>query len=134
MNVSYEAPGDRDEFWLDFENAVLEWEKFNVGDDLDEGENSNNPEPHVEKDDNESNENALLSYSTDDVVKAKKKELGDWKKNKVYTEVYDNGQDTVSTGWVCNERNGECKARLVAKGCQDPEGKSVRSDSPTISK
>ena len=40
---------------------------------------------------------------------------------------------TISTRWVCTEKDGNVKARLVARGFEDEELKE-RVDSPTCSK
>lgn len=69
-------------------------------------------------------------------VAAKKKELDLWKRNRVYIEVEDNGQKTITSRWVITEKkvNNEpvIKARLVARGFE--EGLEERTDSPTCAK
>ena len=65
---------------------------------------------------------------------AKQDELQNWKENKVYTQVFDQGQPRISTMWIGTEKEGVAKARLVAKGYQDKSADSIRSDSPTCSK
>ena len=83
----------------------------------------------------ENNEVFLSTSNLEDrnVMQAKSLELDNWKKFKVYEEVPNRGQPSISVRWVCTEKlvNGETKvkARLVARGFEDPD--QVRSDSPT---
>ncbi|KAK4327467.1 hypothetical protein Pmani_002131 [Petrolisthes manimaculis] len=68
-----------------------------------------------------------------DVLAAKQAELENWKKFKVFEEVSDRGQPSMSVRWVCTEKDvdGETKvnARLVARGFE--ESHHDRTDSPT---
>ena len=70
------------------------------------------------------------------VLEAKMSELSCWKDHKVYEEVVDEGQETVSTRWVISEKivNGQVttKARLCARGFEEVQ--DFRKDSPTCSK
>ena len=51
------------------------------------------------------NEEVLLCKNeTFEVVEAKLRELENWKNNKVYNEVEDDGQSQVSVRWVITER------------------------------
>ena len=55
-------------------------------------------------------EEVLLNSATSDaieVLSAKKKELDNWKRYNVYTEVPDKGQQCVSVRWVITEKNGK---------------------------
>ncbi|KAK4322794.1 hypothetical protein Pmani_006461 [Petrolisthes manimaculis] len=58
-----------------------------------------------------------------DVLAAKQAELENWKKFKVFEEVSDRGQPSMSVRWVCTEKDvdGETKvkARLVARGFEE---------------
>ena len=64
---------------------------------------------------------------------AKQAELQNWINEKVYDEVQDNGQGTISVRWVITPKliAGEMstKARLVARGFED--NSPIRTDSPT---
>ncbi|KAK4311282.1 hypothetical protein Pmani_017216 [Petrolisthes manimaculis] len=68
-----------------------------------------------------------------DVLAAKQAELENWKKFKVFEEVSDRVQPSMSVRWVCTEKDvdGETKvkARLVARGFE--ESHHDRTDSPT---
>ena len=71
------------------------------------------------------------------VTKAKDDELSYWKVNKVYEEVKNQGQSTVSVRWVPSEKispTGETKLkeRLVIRGYEEKE--HIQADSPTVSK
>ena len=70
--------------------------------------------------------------------KKKKKQLQSWVKNKVHTQVSDQGQPKISTRWVYTYKNLNdkqvCKARLVVRGFQDRDVSNIRNDSPTCSK
>ena len=67
---------------------------------------------------------------------AKEKELQSWKREGVYTEVSDEGQQTMSTTWVVKPKiiDGKytMKARLCARGFE--EDQFFRTDSPTCSR
>ena len=68
---------------------------------------------------------------------AKKQELQKWKDMDVYTEVDNDGQNYITTRWVCTEKlkGGKMvqKARLVARGFEE-DASQLRKDSPTCSK
>ena len=121
MNVVME---EGEPFWLDFDYGVTEWQTI-------EPESTSDIEQTSEVE-----ENVMITYSDAEQKKAKKKELDEWKENKVYSQVLDRGQPRISTRWVDKtiERSGDLKTRLVAKGFQDEETDKVRSDSPTCSK
>ena len=85
------------------------------------------------------NEEVLLCKNeTFDVVEAKLKELENWKNNKVYNEVDNEGQNLISVRWVITEKiiDGitRMKARLVARGFEEIENHNIRKDSPTCGK
>jgi hypothetical protein len=65
-------------------------------------------------------------------VIAKEKELQKLQDFKVYDEVPDDGQKTISTRFVLTIKNSEYRARLVARGFEEKQ--HVNSDSPTIGK
>ena len=71
-----------------------------------------------------------------DVTKAKQVELDQWKKEDIYTELIDEGQDCISLRWVLNEKvaNGEklVKVRLCARGFEEEQ--LFKTDSPTCCK
>ena len=68
---------------------------------------------------------------------AKEEEVKKWRENDVFEEVYDEGQERITTRWVCTEKvKGQeihLKARLVARGFEE-DTSQLRSDSPTCSK
>ena len=70
------------------------------------------------------------------VLEAKLIEPDKRKKYKVYEEVPDNGQKTISVCWLCTEKDAEkgkvTKACLVARGHEE-EDNMFRKDSPTCS-
>ena len=69
------------------------------------------------------------------MTEAKLDELENWKKNNVYTEVDNKGQEIISVRWVLSEKTQEgvlkVKARLVAQGFEGMERNYVRKDSLT---
>ena len=65
-----------------------------------------------------------------DCIEAKLAELEKLKEFKTYSEVPDNGQESISTTWVLTEKEGAIRARLTARGYE--EETNVRSDSPTV--
>ena len=76
----------------------------------------------------------IFVIAGDEFKEAKEKELGSWKENQVYVEVEDEGQECISTRWVCEwrEREGKMvpKARLVLRGFEE-EDKDREKASPT---
>lgn len=80
----------------------------------------------------------VISSLDRDLETARENELQSWIKNKVYTQVSDQGQPRISTRWVYTHKNVNnkqvCKARLVARGFQDRDAGNIRNDSPTCSK
>lgn len=79
----------------------------------------------------------LVLFNSESVMNAKQKEVSNWKTNNVYSEVPDEGQDTISVRWIVTEKvkNGvsQIKARLVARGFEE-ETSTMRKDSPTCAK
>ena len=70
------------------------------------------------------NEEVLLCKGgTFEVAEAKLKELQNWRINKVYDEVDDEKQSSISVRWVLTEKlieeKTQVKARLVARGFED---------------
>ena len=80
-------------------------------------------------------EEVLISevYNIDEVLESKFAEIDKWKEYAVFEEVDNIGQKSISTRWVCSEKDGKIKSRLVARGYEDEEQKE-RVDSPTCSK
>ena len=80
----------------------------------------------------------MISSFDRNLETARENELQSWIKNKVYTQVSDQGQPRISTRWVYTHKNVNnkqvCKARLVARGFQDRNAGNIRNDSPTCSK
>ena len=102
---------------VDFKNEVLEWK-------------------HIVED-----EATPVIYLCSDREKEKIKEameleIENWKKNQVFEEVVDVGQETISVKWVMKDKHKDGKvihkARLVARGFEEFDRK--RSDSPTCMK
>ena len=75
----------------------------------------------------------LLMKNNSDVLEAKRKELDQWKKEGVYTEHTNQGQDCISLRWVVKEKLVDEKRIVKARLCaQDfEEQKCFRTDSPT---
>ena len=72
-------------------------------------------------------------YNDEIAKKAMDAELELWEKYKVYKEVNDTGQNTLSTRWVVTDKgNNNIKARLVVRGFEKSESTSV--DSHTVDK
>ena len=59
----------------------------------------------------------------DGVLNAKLSEIENWRQNKVFEEVDDVGQSTISVRWVVTQKRKEgrdvIKARLVARGFEE---------------
>lgn len=97
---------------LDFKNGVMEWRplKYQV---------------------------MLTSLKDDRFEEAREKELSNWSKLKVYQEIDNVGQKSISARWVYNEKviDGEIvkKARLVCRGFEE-DSEGIRTDSPTCYK
>ena len=73
------------------------------------------------------------------VLEAKSIELQNWKDHKVYEEVENEGQSTISVRWVVTKKkkadgNVIFIARLVARGFEELEKNEFRKDSPTCCK
>ena len=62
--------------------------------------------------------------------------MNKWKQHNVYEEVENQGQ-SISTRWVCTEKETEngklIKARLVARGFEE-DSSCIQKDSPTCNK
>ena len=108
-------------FWLDFEHGVREWKAYEIRPTSDD--------EHTFGDE----ENIMISSFDCDLETARENELQSWIKNKVYTQVSDQGQPRISTRWVYTHKNVNnkqvCKVRLVARGFQDRDAKNIRNDS-----
>ena len=78
----------------------------------------------------------ICLVSGDEFADAKELELKSWKENDVYTEIADEGQECISTRWVCQwkDKDGQKipKARLVLRGFEE-EDKEIDKASPTCS-
>ena len=85
-------------------------------------------------------EEILINYSNDSknikISDAKMKEISNWKHHKVFEEVVDEGQNTVSVKWGKKDKDDEpvYKARLVVRGFEEIEKDEIRKDSPTCCK
>ena len=120
MNVAL-AQGEP--FWLDFEHVVWEWEASET--------RPTNDYEHTFGDE----ENVMISSSDDNLETAKKKELQSWVKNKVYTQISDQGQPRISTRWVYTYKNlNDKQFRLLARGFQDRDVGNIRNNSLTCYK
>ena len=79
-------------------------------------------------------EDSVLIVNDEQFDGAKLVELENWKQNKVYEEVENTGQKTISTRWVCTLKETKeglkPKARLVARGFEDWHT-DIQKDSPT---
>ena len=82
-----------------------------------------------------STEETIHEVSNINYNDAKLAELKSWKQNNVYQEVPYEGQDLISSRWVCSLKNNDSgvipKARLVAKGFEDSEKDHLQKESPT---
>ena len=82
-------------------------------------------------------EEVLILLNSDEVFKAKKSEIENWKNNNVYEETVDKGQCTISTRWVVTEKIKDglniIKARLVARGFEENTD-DINTYSPTCHK
>ena len=81
----------------------------------------------------------LVTYDHSRIKEAKLRELENWKDNKVFEEVKNSGQNTISLRWVITEKldgNDDpiLKARLVARGFEENMLEEQRRDSPTCTK
>ena len=82
-------------------------------------------------------QNNVPSKEDPTTLEAKRNELDNWVRNKIYSVVKDTGQNKITTRVMTEkmeERRKVAKARFVAKGFQDSDGSSVRTDSPACSK
>ena len=79
----------------------------------------------------------VVMFNSSDVVNAKESEIQNWRKNEVYEEVDDIGQEVLSMRWVVTEKVKNeklcTKARLVVRGFEE-ETEDLRKYSPTCSK
>ena len=87
-----------------------------------------------------SDEEVLIntSHESEEITGAKLDELQSWKRNNVYCEVDDKGQQCISVRWVITKKmkdgNSVVKARLVARGYEEESLNWVKKDSPTCCK
>ena len=75
----------------------------------------------------------IADTNMDEMLVAKSDEIEKWKEYQVFEEVEDCGQNTISTRWVCTNKDGKLKARLVARGFEEHDLHD-RVDSPTCAK
>ena len=110
---------------------------FNIK-DLEDGSMKNVDFENINGWENLNEEFLLCNNETFDVVEAKLKELENWKNNKVYREVDNEGQSQISVRWVIigniTEGVSRTKAQLVAQGFEEMDGNTIRKDSPTCGK
>ena len=82
-------------------------------------------------------EESEVLFNNDEIMEAKYNEIESWKKNGVFEEVEDLGQQLISTRWIITEKQKEgitfIKARLVARGFEE-DTNHLRKDSPTCSR
>ena len=94
---------------------------------------ANTPSP---KQDKVQTHQILITKSSGDTLHAKLKELNERKKEQVYIDKKDKGQDCKSLRWVLKEKlvddNKIIKARLHGRGFE--EAQDFRKDSPTCSR
>ena len=113
---------------IDFNRDIQDY-IINMLEQVPEDENENQ---HQENENDVTHE-IFYANTEDEILEAKLEELESWKRNKVYKEVEDTGQDTISIKWVLKEKKLEekifMKARLVLRGYEEME--SFRTDSPT---
>ena len=80
--------------------------------------------------------NDIQTDINSEIVQAKERELQSWKSQKVYEEISDNGQSTISVRWVLKPKiidgRMSTKARLCARGFEEIE--KFQTDSPTCSR
>ena len=71
-----------------------------------------------------------------EILNAKEKGLQSWRSEKIFDEIENNGQLTISVCWVLKQKlvDGKCstKARLSARGFEEVE--SFNNESPTCSR
>ena len=82
------------------------------------------------------NEEVLLCKGGSfEAAEAKLKELENWRINKLYDEVDDEKQSSISLSWVLTEKmiegKTQVKDQLLAHGFEDADRDDVRKDSPT---
>ena len=79
----------------------------------------------------------VILFNSSEVANAKEEELRNWIRNKVFEEVEDNGQRTISVRWVITEKGLEekleTKARLVARGFEEQTA-HLQKDAPTCAR
>ena len=82
-------------------------------------------------------EEVLMFFNDDRVMAAKDSEIENWQNNRVYTEVENKGQPSISVKWVITEKikGGKpvLKARLVARGFEE-DSSELQKDAPTCLK
>ena len=71
-----------------------------------------------------------------EILNAKERKLQSWRSEKVFDEIENNGQPTISVCWVLKQKlvDGKCstKTRLCARGFEEVE--SFKTESPTCSR
>ena len=72
------------------------------------------------------------------ILDAKMKKTENWKVHKTFQEVANEGQSTISAGWVVTKRNKTkeniYKVRLVSRSFEQIEKDNIRKDSPKCCK
>ena len=137
---------------IDFEKDVEEWEETELDYDDETTQHPNPSIDHLSKSlsdlqisekrcDANSNDEILVNqtYVTQvnhEILNANEKELQSWRSEKVFDEIENNGQPTISVHWVLKQKlvDGKCstKARLCARGFKEVE--SFKTESPTCSR
>ena len=120
--VNIQLEGDPEIIDVDWTEFASEWKEVDGKNNIDEQQTTT----------------VLLSGAPEmydqQVIDAKNKELQKFKKRKVYEEVPDEGQETVSVRWVVTVKpDSTVKCRLVGRGYEE-NTESIRTDSPTCSR
>ena len=134
------ATGKYKDYWEVLCHSSGEKKEFNIVEDIDTWKLKNQQVGlalEIEEQEIFSVEKCLRSEIVDDVLKAKQLELEKWRKQDVFEEVEDVGQERLSVTWVITTKSGnngiDTKARLVVRGYEE-ENEGIRSDSPTCLK
>ena len=87
-------------------------------------------------DQNETDTFTSTHSQDNEIIHAKLAELEEWKTCNVYTEVENQGQNSISLRWVMKTKvtddKTHMKARLCARGFEEEQ--EFRTDSPTCSR
>ena len=76
-----------------------------------------------------SEEIMLCDRESFEVSEGKLHELANWKKNEIFTQAYNEGQEKISIKWLLSEKTqgvSTIKARLVTQGFEDMKINFIR--------